>query len=39
MSSDILVKQYYKELRLDENIYENYSKIEAGDHADFLHIC
>lgn len=36
MSSDILVKQYCKELRLGKNIYENYSKIEAGDHADFL---
>lgn len=36
MSSDILVKQYCKELRLGKNIYENYSKIEAENHADFL---
>lgn len=35
-ASDMLVKQYCKELRLGKNIYENYSKIEAIDHGDFL---
>jgi hypothetical protein len=29
MNSDILIKQYCKELRLGKNIYENYSKISA----------
>jgi DNA replication protein DnaC len=36
MNSDILIKQYCKKLRLGMNIYENYSKISAADHADFL---
>jgi DNA replication protein DnaC len=36
MNSDILIKQYCKELRLGKNIYENYSKISATDYADFL---
>jgi len=36
MSADSLIKQYCKELRLGKNIYENYSKIEAADNADFL---
>jgi DNA replication protein DnaC len=36
MNSDILIKQYCKELRFGKNIYENYSKISATDHADFL---
>jgi adenosylhomocysteinase len=36
MNSDILIKQYCKELRFGKNIYENYSKIIATDHADFL---
>jgi len=36
MNTDILIKQYCKELRLGMNIYENYSKIKATDYADFL---
>ena len=36
MNSDILIKQYCKELRFGKNIYENYSKISATDYADFL---
>ena len=36
MNSDVLIKQYCKKLRLGMNIYENYSKISAADHADFL---
>jgi DNA replication protein DnaC len=36
MNSDILIKQYCKELRFGMNIYNNYSKISATDHADFL---
>lgn len=36
MNSDELIKQYCKELRLGKNIYENYSKIQASDYADFL---
>jgi len=36
MNSDILIKQYCKELRLGKDIYENYSKISATDYADFL---
>ena len=36
MNSDILIKQYCKELRFGKNIYENYSKIIATDYADFL---
>jgi len=36
MNSDILIKQYCKELRFGKNIYENYSKNIATDHADFL---
>jgi uncharacterized protein (TIGR04540 family) len=36
MTSDILIKQYCKELRFGKNIYENYSKISATDYADFL---
>lgn len=36
MTSDELIKEYCKELRLGKNLYENYSKIQATDHADFL---
>jgi DNA replication protein DnaC len=36
MNSDILIKQYCKELRFGKNIYESYSKISATDYADFL---
>jgi DNA replication protein DnaC len=36
MNSDILIKRYCKELRFGMNIYNNYSKINASDHADFL---
>lgn len=36
MNSDELIKQYCKELLLGKNIYENYSKIQATDYADFL---
>lgn len=36
MNSDILIKQYCKELRLGKNFYENYSKITANDFGDFL---
>ena len=36
MNSDALIKQYCKELRFGKNLYENYSKIQAIDYADFL---
>lgn len=36
MSNDELIKSYCKELRLGKNIYENYKRIEALDHTDFL---
>ncbi len=36
MNSDILIKQYCKELRFGKNIYESYSKINAADYGDFL---
>jgi len=36
MNSDILIKQYCIELRFEMKIYNNYSKINATDHADFL---
>jgi len=36
MTSDELIKEYCKELRLGKNLYENYSKIQATDYADFL---
>jgi DNA replication protein DnaC len=36
MTSDMLIKQYCKELRIGMNIYNSYSKIIATDHADFL---
>ena len=36
MNSDILIKQYCKELRFGMNIYNSYSKITATDYADFL---
>lgn len=36
MSSDELIKQYCKELRFGRNLYDNYSKIQASDYADFL---
>jgi DNA replication protein DnaC len=36
MNSDMLIKQYCKELRIGMNIYNNYLKINATDHADFL---
>jgi len=36
MNSDILIKQYCKELRFGMNIYNSYSKINATDYADFL---
>ncbi len=36
MNSDTLIKHYCKELRFGKNLYENYSKINAVDYADFL---
>lgn len=36
MNSDTLIQEYCKELRLGKNLYENYSKIQAASHADFL---
>ena len=36
MTSDESIKYYCKELRLGKNFYENYSKIESRDNADFL---
>lgn len=36
MTSDTLIKEYCKELRLGKNIYESYSKIEATEFGDFL---
>ena len=36
MNTDALIKQYCKELRFGKNLYENYSKIQANDYADFL---
>lgn len=36
MNADLLIRQYCKELRFGKNIYENYSKIDAADHGDFL---
>jgi hypothetical protein len=36
MNSNALIKEYCKELRLGKNLYENYSKIQAADFADFL---
>lgn len=36
MNSDELVKQYCKELRLGKKLYENYTKIQSTDNADFL---
>ncbi|AOT69823.1 hypothetical protein [Geosporobacter ferrireducens] len=36
MNSDALIKHYCKELRFGRNLYENYSKIQAMDYADFL---
>jgi DNA replication protein DnaC len=36
MNSDMLIKQYCKELRFGMNIYNNYSKISAANYADFL---
>jgi len=36
MNSDLLIKQYCKELRFGMNIYNSYSKINATDYADIL---
>lgn len=36
MSSDALIKHYYRELQFEKNIYESYSKIDAVDFGDFL---
>ncbi|MFA5537381.1 MAG: IS21-like element helper ATPase IstB [Bacillota bacterium] len=36
MNSDALIKHYCKELRFGKNLYENYSRINAVDYADFL---
>ena len=36
MNTDELIKHYCKELRLGQNICDNYPKIEASDYADFL---
>jgi len=36
MNSDVLIKQYCKELRLGTSFYENYTEIQATDFGDFL---
>lgn len=36
MNSEMLIKQYCKELRLGSSFYEDYLKINATDYGDFL---